>query len=444
MDASGERVADVVVEGGVVAEVGTALSVPRGATVLDAGGCLVSPGLVDLHTHLRQPGAEDSETVETGARAAALGGFTAVVAMPNTDPPIDSAAVALEVLALGEGAMCLVAVAGAITMGRAGQRLAPMGELASLGVRLFTDDGTGVQDVAVMRRALEYARGFDVTLAQHCEDEALARGGHMHEGEWSSRLGVPGIPAEAEETMLSRDIALTRLTGGRMHFLHLSTARSAALMAAAKAEGLAVTAEVTPHHLTLTHDELAGYDPVFKVNPPLRPRADVAALRVACGDGTLDAVATDHAPHAPERKDDTLDAAPPGMLGLQTALPVVLGALGAPHGNGAGHDRVSHDGGSHHGAPGMSSRAVLGLLSWRPARIAGLARDQGGDQGGPIEAGAPANICVIDPAATWEVDPVRLASRSRNTPWAGRAMTGQVRHTLYRGEPVVVDAEAQR
>ena len=194
MDASGERVADVVVEGGVVAEVGTALSVPRGATVLDAGGCLVSPGLVDLHTHLRQPGAEDSETVETAARAAALGGFTAVVAMPNTDPPIDSAAVALEVLALGEGAMCLVAVAGAITMGRAGERLAPMGELASLGVRLFTDDGTGVQDVAVMRRALEYARGLDVTLAQHCEDEALARGGHMHEGEWSSRLGVPGDP----------------------------------------------------------------------------------------------------------------------------------------------------------------------------------------------------------------------------------------------------------
>jgi len=444
VDASGERVADVVVRGGLVAEVGPDLAVPRGATVLEADGCLVSPGLVDLHTHLRQPGAEDSETVETGARAAALGGFTAVVAMPNTDPPVDSAAVALEVLALGEGAMCRVAVAGAITVGRAGERLAPMGELASLGVRLFTDDGTGVQDGAVMRRALEYARGFDVTLAQHCEDEALARGGHMHEGEWSSRLGVPGIPAEAEEMMVARDIALTRLTGGRMHFLHLSTARSAALVAAAKAEGLAVTAEVTPHHLTLTHAELAGYDPVFKVNPPLRVQADVAALRAACGDGTLDAVATDHAPHAPERKDDTLDAAPPGMLGLQTALPVVLGALCGSAGNGAGGDGGGRHAAPRHGAPAMTRAAVLGLLSWRPARIAGLARDQGGDQGGPIEPGAPGNICVIDPAATWEVDPVRLASRSRNTPWAGRAMTGQVRHTLFRGEPVVVDAEAQR
>jgi len=422
VDASGERLADVLIRSGQVGEVGPGVAVPRGATVLDAGGCLVCPGLVDLHTHLRQPGAEEAETVETGARAAALGGFTAVVAMPNTDPPVDSAAVALEVLALGEGATCLVAVAGAITMGRAGERLAPIGELASMGVRLFTDDGTGVQDVAVMRRALEYARGFDVTLAQHCEDEALARAGHMHEGEWSSRLGVPGIPAEAEEMMVARDIALVRLTGGRMHFLHLSTARSVALVAAAKAEGLAVTAEVTPHHLTLTHAELAGYDPVFKVNPPLRADTDVAALRVGCSDGTVDAVATDHAPHAPERKDDTLDAAPPGMLGLQTALPVVLGALGGGKCNGA----------------------VLGLLSWRPARIAGLARHQGGDQGGPIEPGAPANICVIDPTATWEVDPLRLASRSRNTPWAGRTMTGQVRHTLFRGEPVVVDAEAQR
>ncbi len=423
VDAGGTRVADVLVSAGVVAEVGPDVAVPRGATVLDAGGCLVAPGLVDLHTHLRQPGAEDAETVETGARAAALGGFTAVLAMPNTEPPVDSAAVALEVLSLGSGAVCQVAVAGAITMGRAGERLAPIGELAALGVRLFTDDGAGVQDVSVMRRALEYARGFDVTLAQHCEDDALARGGHMHEGEWSSRLGVPGIPAEAEELMVARDIALVRLTGGRVHVLHISTAGSVALVAAAKAEGLAVTAEVTPHHLSLTHAELAGYDPVFKVNPPLRSQADVCALRQACASGTVDAVATDHAPHAPERKDATLDVAPPGMLGLQTALPVVLGALG---GNG------------------VSVKDVVGLLSWRPARIAGLARDQGGEHGGPIEPGAPANICVIDPAVTWEVDPTRLASRSRNTPWAGRVMTGQIRHTVFRGEPVVVDAQVMR
>ncbi len=347
VDGTAERVADVVVSGGEVVAVGPGVATPRGATVLDAGGCLVAPGLVDLHAHLRQPGAEDAETVESGARAAALGGFTAVVAMPNTDPPVDSAAVALEVLALGAGAACQVAVAGAITVGRAGERLAPMGELAALGVRLFTDDGTGVQDVSVMRRALEYARGFPVTLAQHCEDEALARGGHMHEGEWSSRLGVPGIPAEAEEMMVARDIALVRLTGGRMHFLHLSTARSAALVAAAKAEGLAVTAEVTPHHLTLTHAELAGYDPLYKVNPPLRADTDVAALRAACAQGTVDAVATDHAPHAPERKDDTLDLAPPGMLGLQTAVPVVFAALGDN-----GHD--------HGGAPGPGETAPVG------------------------------------------------------------------------------------
>ncbi len=444
VDATGERVSDVVVAGGAVLEVGPDVAVPRGALVLDAGGCLVAPGLVDLHTHLRQPGAEEAETVETGARAAALGGFTAVVAMPNTDPPVDSAAVALEVLSLGEGAMCQVAVAGAITMGRVGERLAPIGELASLGVRLFTDDGAGVQDVSVMRRALEYARGFDVTLAQHCEDDALARGGHMHEGEWSSRLGVPGIPAAAEEMMVARDIALVRLTGGRVHFLHISTARSAELVEAAKAEGLAVTAEVTPHHLSLTHAELAGYDPVYKVNPPLRAAADVCALRAACARGVVDAIATDHAPHAPERKDATIDAAPPGMLGLQTALAVALDALGAHPGRRpdaavpSGHDARGS------GDPVMSVRDIVGLLSWRPARIAGLARDQGGDQGGPIEPGAPANLCVIDPDATWEVDPHRLASRSRNTPWAGRVMTGQVRHTVFRGEPVVLDTVAQR
>jgi len=428
VDAGGERVADVVVRAGVVAEVAPGADVPVGATVLDAGGCVVAPGLVDLHTHLRQPGGEDAETVETGARAAALGGFTAVVAMPNTDPPVDSAAVALEVLSLGAGATCQVAVAGAITMGRSGEHLAPMGELAALGVRLFTDDGTGVQDVAVMRRALEYARGLGVTLAQHCEDAALACGGHMHEGEWSSRLGVPGVPAEAEELMVARDIALARLTGARVHFLHLSTARSAALVAAAKAEGLPVTAEVTPHHLALTDAELAGYDPVFKVNPPLRTGADVEALRAACACGTIDAVATDHAPHPPERKDATLEAAPPGMLGLQTALAVVLAALGT-----AGDGR----------AP-LSPQAVLALMSWQPAHIAGLDRAGGGDQGGPVEPGAPANLCVIDPAATWEVDPARLASRSRNTPWAGRVLTGRARHTVLRGEPVVVDGEAQR
>jgi dihydroorotase len=296
-----------------------------------------------------------------------------------------------------------------------------MSELAALGVTLFTDDGTGVQDAAVMRRALEYARGLGVTLGQHCEDGALAAGGHMNEGAWSSRLGVPGVPAAAEELMVARDIMLARLTGGRIHFLHLSTAGSVALVAAAKAEGLAVTAEVAPHHLALTDGELAGYDAVFKVNPPLRTEADVAAVRAGCGDGTVDAVATDHAPHPSEAKEGPLDAAAAGMLGLETAVAVTLEAL----------------------AP-LSVREVLALLSWRPARIAGLSIDQGGDQGGPVAVGLPGNLCVIDPAERWEVDPDQMSSRSRNTPWAGRTLTGKVRHTVYRGEPVVVDAEPCR
>jgi dihydroorotase len=421
VDETGERRADVVTSEGTVTAVGPDLDVPGRATVLDAGGCLVAPGLVDLHTHMRQPGGEEAETVETASRGAARGGYTAVLAMPNTDPPIDSAGVALEVLGLGQTALCRVAVAGAITVGRAGEKLAPMGELADLGVRLFTDDGTGVGDAGVMRRALEYARGLGVTLGQHCEDASLAAGGHMHEGAWSSRLGVPGVPAAAEELMVARDIMLARLTGGRIHFLHLSTAGSVALVAAAKAEGLDVSAEVAPHHLALTDAELAGYDPVFKVNPPLRSDSDVQALRAGCAAGTVDAVATDHAPHAAQAKEGPLDMAAAGMLGLETALSVTLLALGA-----------------------MSTTDVLALMSWRPARICGLAVDQGGDQGGPIAVGMPANVCVIDPSERWEVDPDRLASRSRNTPWAGRTLTARVRHTVYRGEPVVVDAEAQR
>jgi dihydroorotase len=429
VDEMGERRSDVMVVDGTITAVEPRIDPPAGATVLEAGGCLVAPGLVDLHAHLRQPGGEESELIETGARAAALGGFTAVVAMPNTDPPIDNAAVATEVLALGASCCCQVAVAGAITVGRRGECLAPMAELAALGVRLFTDDGTGVQDAGVMRRALEYGRGLEVTLAQHCEDAALAAGGHMHEGAWSSRLGVPGVPSAAEEVMVERDIALARLTGGRIHFMHLSTARSAALVAAAKAEGLPVSAEVAPHHLSLTDEELAGYDALFKVNPPLRSQGDVDAMRRACASGAIDAIATDHAPHSPESKDAPLDCAPPGMVGLETAVAVVFGAL--------------YRQGPAAGAP-MAARDLLALLSWNPARIAGLDIAHGGDQGGPIQPGAPANLCVVDPDATWEVDPARFASRSRNSPWAGRTLTGRVRHTIFRGEPVVVDGGACR
>ena len=416
VDAGGERVADVAVEDGRIAAVVSEGSDLGGDVVLDAGGCVVAPGLVDLHTHLRQPGREEAETVETGARAAALGGFTCVLAMPNTDPAVDSAGVAREVLQLGRGACCDVRTSAAITVGRQGTQLTPMAELAELGVRFFTDDGNGVQDGRLMRRALEYARGLGVTLAQHCEDEVLAGGGAMHEGAWSSRLGIPGQPAEAEEVMVMRDIALARLSGGRVHFQHLSTRRSIALVGAAKAEGLPVTCEATPHHFTLTDERCASYDPVFKVNPPLRTGDDVAAVRAGLAGGTVDCIATDHAPHAPEAKEQPFDEAAPGMLGLETALALALTHLGLP------------------------VAEVLALLSWRPAAVLGV----GNTHGGPIEPGRPANLCVVDPAATWTVDPAALASRSRNTPYAGMTLTGRVRHTLLAGEPVVVDAEAQR
>jgi dihydroorotase len=413
VDATGTRRADVLVKDGVVVAVADEVEARR---ELDATGCVVAPGLVDLHAHLRQPGMEEAETVETGARAAALGGFTCILAMPNTTPAIDSAGVAREVLDLGRAACCDVRTSAAITVGRAGTRLTPMAELAELGVRVFTDDGNGVQDARLMRRALEYARALGVVLAQHCEDEVLAGRGAMHEGAWSARLGIPGQPREAEEVMVMRDIALARMTGGRVHFQHLSTRRSLDLVAAAKAEGLAVTCEVTPHHLSLTDGRCAGYDPVFKVNPPLRTDDDVAAVRGGLASGVVDCIATDHAPHAPEAKEQPFDQAPPGMLGLETALALALTHLDLP------------------------VEQVLGLLSWRPAAILGV----DDVHGGPIAAGRPANLCVVDPAATWTVDPAALASRSGNTPYAGMTLTGRVRHTVLGGEAVVVDAGAQR
>jgi dihydroorotase len=405
VDHTGSRDADVFVQDGVVTSVPARVSsVPAGTVV------------VDLHTHLREPGREEAETVETGARAAARGGYTAVVAMPNTEPAIDSAAVVGQILDAGAGACCDVFPSGTITVGREGRRLAPMAEMAALGVRIFTDDGTGVQDARLMRRAMEYATALGVTLAQHCEDASLAGGGHMHEGEWSSRLGLAGQPAEAEELMVMRDLALARLTGARVHFLHLSTAGSLAMVRGAKASGLSVTAEVTPHHFTLTDASVASYDPVFKVNPPLRTGDDVAAVKAAIADGTADAIATDHAPHTQETKEVPFDQAPPGMVGLETALALALTELDEP------------------------IERIIALMSWQPAAIAGIAHEHGG----PIEAGRPANLCVIDPAATWLVDPKLTASRSRNNPYAGRKLTGKVRHTILRGEPVVVDGEAQR
>ena len=417
VDVDGERRIDVRIDpvSGRVVEAGADLDVV-GSEVHDVSGAYVLPGLVDVHVHMRQPGREEAETVETGARCAALGGYTAVVAMPNTTPAIDCAAVVREVLELGRTAPCDVHSSGAVTIDRAGETLAPMAEMAALGVRLFTDDGAGVQDPGLMRRAMEYAADLGVTLAQHCEVDALAAGGHMHEGEWSSRLGIPGQPAEAEEMMVARDLMLARLTGARIHIQHVSTATSVAMVRAAKAEGLPVTAEATTHHFTLTHAECASYSPLFKVAPPLRTDADVEAIRAGLADGTIDAVATDHAPHTQESKELPFEQAPPGMLGLETALALAIGHLDLPMVD------------------------VVRRMSLAPAAIAGVANVHGR----PVAAGEFANLCVLDPGATWTVDPAVTASRSRNTPYGGWTLQGKVIHTVLHGEMVVRGGEALR
>jgi dihydroorotase len=418
LDATGQRRADVTIDGGRVVEVGPSLTASDGdEQILEADGCIVSPGFVDLHVHLREPGREEAETIETGSRAAALGGFTAVVAMPNTEPAQDSLAVVEFVRAQSRrAALCDVHPAGCITMNREGRALAPFGELAAAGVHLFTDDGNGVQDPQLMRHALEYARVLDITLAQHCEVASLTKGAVMHEGSCCSHLGLPGWPAIAEELMVHRDIELSRLTGARIHLLHLSTARSVELVRAAKADGLLVTAEAAPHHFTLTHDLLVAYDAVYKVNPPLRTATDIVAIKAGIADGTIDAIATDHAPHPPESKEAPLDQAPPGMLGLETALALAITELDMPLAD------------------------IIAAMSWKPAAIAGI----GDRHGRPIAAGEPANLVVFDPDEEWTVVPAKLASKSHNTPYAGRTVRGRARHTILDGVPVVIDAVAQR
>ncbi|MEO7371411.1 MAG: dihydroorotase [Ilumatobacteraceae bacterium] len=414
LDETGERKVDVAIEDGHIAAVGTSLD---GDEILDADGCTVAPGFVDLHVHLREPGREEAETIETGSRAAALGGFTAIVAMPNTEPAQDSLAVVEFVRAQAQRAgLCEVFPAGCITINREGKALAPFGELSAAGVHLFTDDGNGVQDPLLMRHAMEYALALDITLAQHCEVASLTRGAVMHEGSCCSRLGLPGWPAIAEELMVHRDIELSRLTGARIHLLHLSTAGSVALVRAAKAARLPVTAEAAPHHFTLTDQLLAGYDATFKVNPPLRTPADIAAIKAGLADGTIDAIATDHAPHPPESKEAPLDQAPPGMLGLETALALAISELDMPLAD------------------------IVAALSWKPAAIAGI-DDR---HGRPIAAGEPANLVVFDPVAEWTVVPARLASKSRNTPYAGRTLRGKVRHTILHGTPTVIDSQPMR
>jgi dihydroorotase len=411
------RMADIHIAAGQVrAVVDSGDDLPSVDIELDATNCIVSPGLVDLHVHLREPGREESETIETGSRAAALGGFTAIVAMPNTEPAQDSRIVVEFVRAQGERAgLCEVVPAGCITLGRAGEALAPYEELRGAGVRLFTDDGNGVQDPLLMRRALEYARDLDVTLAQHCEVSRLTTGAVMHEGSCCGHLGLPGWPAIAEELMVHRDIELVRLTGARIHFLHLSTQRSVDMVRVAKAQGLAITAEAAPHHFTLSDESLRSFDTVYKVNPPLRTALDIQALKDGLADGTIDAIATDHAPHASHLKEQPLDQAPPGMLGLETALALALSELA------------------------MDVYDVLAALSWKPAKIAGI-DDR---HGRPIAVGEPANITVFNPSVEWTVDRNSGASKSKNNPYHGRVVSGKVRHTVFNGYGVVRDGVAQ-
>jgi dihydroorotase len=415
----GGKPTDVLVDGDVIAEVGAGLS---GDTELDAGGLVLLPGLVDLHTHLREPGREDAETIATGSAAAALGGFTAVHAMANTDPVADTAEVVEQVAQRGERVGLVdVRPVGAVSHGLAGQTLAEIGNMArsAAAVRVFSDDGRCVHDARLMRRALEYVKPFDAVVAQHAQDPRLADSGACaHEGELSGRLGLPGWPAVAEESIVARDIMLAEHTGSRLHVCHVSSGGTVELIRWAKARGIAVTAEVTPHHLLLTCDLLEGYDPAFKVNPPLRPAVDVEALRAGLADGTIDAVATDHAPQAAHDKDHAFADAAFGMLGLQTALAVVAQTM---VGTGL-----------------LDWAGVADRMSLRPALIGRLA-----GHGGRLAAGAPANLTLVDPSAAWTVEPAALASKSRNTPFAGRTMPVSVVATVLRGRLTVRDGELQ-
>jgi dihydroorotase len=415
----GEDVTDLYVSGGVLVD-----AVDDPDETVDAEGLIALPGLVDLHTHLREPGGEEAETVATGSAAAALGGYTAVFAMPNTDPVQDSPVVVEHVWRRGrEVGLVDVHPVGAVTVALGGERLAEMGMMAAsaAGVRMFSDDGRCVNDPLIMRRALEYARSLDVVVAQHAEDHRLTVGAQAHEGPVAARLGLTGWPATAEESIVARDAMLAAAAGARLHVCHLSTAGSVEVLRWARdtllpGTGARVSAEVTPHHLLLTDTAAEDYDPVHKVNPPLRPEADTLALRRALADGLIDCVATDHAPHAVEAKDCEWSQARPGMLGLQTALSVVAATM-----------------------------VTTGLLDWRgvarvtsevPAAIAGLS-----DQGRPLVVGEPANLVLVDPDARWTVRGADLASIADNTPYEGMELPAGVVHTMLRGRWTVQDGK---
>jgi dihydroorotase len=403
-----DGVADVYLVQGKVDGIGRNLAAPDGAMVVDASGQVVAPGLIDVHVHLREPGQEDIETIATGAMAAAAGGFSAVCAMPNTDPVTDNqAAVGFIVSRAQRAAKARVYPIGAISVGQKGKQLAEFGELVGAGAVAVSDDGKPVVSSHLMRTALEYARTFGIPVADHCEDPTLSAGGAMHEGIVSTRLGLKGIPAAAEEIMVARDILLAELTGGHVHLCHMSTRGSVELIRRAKEKGIRVTAEACPHHFSLTHERCEGYDTNAKMNPPLREPEDREAIRQGLKDGTIDVIATDHAPHHYDAKEREFDDAPNGIIGLETALGLAItelvesGLLTLPE--------------------------LVARMTTLPARIFNL-------PGGTLAVGSPADVVVFDPAIEWEVRPDQFFSKSRNTPFGGRRLRGRANVTIVRGQ----------
>jgi dihydroorotase len=405
-----DQVLDVLLADGRIAGVGTDLGAAEDADVRDVAGLVVAPGLIDLHVHLREPGGEHKETIATGAWAAAVGGFTSVCAMPNTDPPTDDPATVGYVAAQGRRAGAVrVYPVGCVSVAQKGERLALVGEMVDAGAVAITDDGRPVSDSGLMRLALEYAGTFDIPVASHCEDLTLSRGGAMHEGIVATRLGITGIPPAAENVMIARDLILAELTGGRLHIQHVSTRRGVELIRDARDRGVRVTAEATPHHFTLTHEAVVGYHADAKVNPPLRTADDREAVREAVRDGTLDCIATDHAPHHYDEKEQAFEDAPFGLVGLETALGLGITEL--------------VEGGV------LDLAGLIHRMSAAPARAFNL-------PGGTLRDGAPADVTVFDPAVKWTVDPADFVSKSRNTPFAGRDLVGRNRLTIVGGRVV--------